>query len=68
MAELREIVKAWEKQISALQAEVEKLKTAIDEPEQYSGRNNLRIPGIPEEENDFAAVTLEMINKKCLCS
>lgn len=64
VAELREVVKARDKQISSLQGEIEKLKTAIDEQEQYSRRNNLRITGIPEKENeDVVAVTLDMINK-----
>lgn len=64
VAELREVVQARDNQIATLQNEVDKLKAALDEQEQYSRRNNLRITGIPEKENeDVGAVMLEFINK-----
>lgn len=64
VATLREVTREQDNQISTLQDEVNKLKTAMDDQEQYSRRNNLRITGIPEQEaEDITAVTLEVINK-----
>lgn len=64
VASLREVVRERDDQISTLQDEVNKLKTAMDDQEQYSRRNNLRITGIPEQDTeDTVAVTLEMINR-----
>ena len=52
VSELREIVKAKDNKISVLEDKVENLEIKLDEHEQYSRRNSLRISGISEEENE----------------
>ena len=49
VGELRDIVKARDVKVNELQTEIDDMKSTIDEHEQYSRRNSLRISGIHEE-------------------
>ena len=65
VSELRNIVKARDVKVNELQTEIDDMKSTIDEHEQYSRRNSLRISGIHEELNeDIVDVTLKFINKE----
>ena len=62
--ELRNVIKERDVKINDLEKEVSSLKEAIDQHEQYSRCNNLRISGIEENETDVVMVTLDFINSK----
>lgn len=52
MKPLKDELKAKEKTISDLQERLNKLETKLDDQEQYSRRENLRISGLPEKEGE----------------
>lgn len=65
--ELRDVIKQRDAKINDLEKEIASLKLTVDHQEQYSRRNNLRITGIQEKENeDVAKLTLDFINSKIL--
>ena len=52
VAELREIVKSKTAAITELKTNFEDVEDRLDEYEQYSRRNTLRVSGVPEEPNE----------------
>ena len=65
VGELRDIVKARDVKVNELQTEIDNMKSTIDEHEQYSRRNSLRISGVKETTNeDIVDVTLTFMNKE----
>lgn len=63
--ELRDVIKERDVKIKDLEKEITSLKETVDQQEQYSRRNNLRITGIEENETeDVVKVTLDFINNK----
>ena len=65
VAELRDIVKAKDSKISALEARIDILESKSDDQEQYSRRNSLRMTGIPEENNEILQPkVLDILNSK----
>ena len=50
---LREIVKSKDQTINSLANRIENIESTLDEHEQYSRRNTLRISGIPEAEDEY---------------
>ena len=61
--ELRGVIKERDVKINDLEKEVTRLKEEVDQQEQYSRRNNLRITGIEEKENeDVLKLTMDFIN------
>ena len=52
VAELREIVKSKNAAITKLKTHLEDVEDRLDEHEQYSRRNTLRVSGVPEEPNE----------------
>ena len=52
VAELREIVKSKNAAITELKTQLEDVEDRLDEYEQYSRRNTLRVSGVPEEPNE----------------
>ncbi|KAK4311273.1 hypothetical protein Pmani_017207 [Petrolisthes manimaculis] len=62
--ELRDVIKERDSRITDLEKEVTSLKEALDQQEQYTRRNNLRITGIKEKETeDVAEMSMDLINK-----
>ena len=65
VCELRDIVKSRDVQVKELKTEIDEMKAILDDHEQYSRRNSLRISGVIEDANeDIVAVTLGFINKE----
>ena len=63
--ELKEIVTTKETQITSLEERVKSLESKIDDQEQYSRRNTLRINGINEsEQENTTSVALGLFNKE----
>lgn len=69
VGELRKLLQERDHKITALEDEVDQLKEKVDFQEQYTRRNNLRITGVPERENeDILKTTLDLINNKVCVS
>ena len=65
MSELREIIKKKDNRIEKLEQSVDVLIYKLDDYEQYSRRNTLRISGIPdEEEEDVMDKMMYLINTR----
>lgn len=65
--ELRDVIKERDVKINDLEKEVTSLKEMVDQQEQYSRRNNLRITGIEEKDNeDVVKLTLDFINNSVM--
>ena len=63
--ELRDIVQKKDKMITSLEDKLVLFKTKLDEHEQYTRRNSLRISGIKETGNeDVGAKVLDLCNKQ----
>ena len=62
---LKKTIEAKDVVITALKEEVKTLNHKVDDLEQYSSRNSVRVTGIPENENeDIGKSVLEMINNR----
>ena len=65
VSELREIIKNKDKHLDELKSRVSTLEEAVDNQEQYSRRNILRISGVPENDNkEVGNLSLDLFNKK----
>ena len=62
---LKKTIEAKDVVITALKEEVKTLNHKVDDLEQYSRRNSVRVTGIPENENEaIGKSVLEMINNR----
>ena len=52
VCELRDIVKSRDVQVKELKTEIDEMKAILDDHEQYSRRNSLRISGVIEDANE----------------
>ena len=65
VSDLREIVKRKDSEIISIKTQMKSMELKLDEHEQYSRRNTLRMSGVPESpEEDTTAKVINILNKK----